>query len=143
CGSGSDDVIVRSTGATIDPGTTDIGNHTDDGVTAIGLPFPALLYGVQYNTANVSSNGNIQFTSSDNAYGNSCLPAASLADVIFAHWDDLRTDVSFACPGGGCGIFTSTTGVAPNRVFNVEWRAVYYNPNAQQLNFEVRLYEGQ
>src|SRR5204862_6300050 len=45
--------------------------------------------------------------------------------------------------GGTCGIYTSVTGSAPNRIFNIEWRAVYFNNNAQQANFELRVYEGQ
>lgn len=44
-------------------------------------------------------------------------------------------------PGGGCGVFTSVSGSAPNRVFNVEWRAVRYSNPTQPVNFEVRLYE--
>src|SRR5207253_866238 len=43
----------------------------------------------------------------------------------------------------GCGIFTSMSGSAPNRIFTIEWRTVYFNNNAQLANFEVRLYEGQ
>src|SRR5262249_2432512 len=37
------------------------------------------------------------------------------------------------------------TGISPNRVFNIEWRASYYSGsgNGNPLNFEVRLYEGQ
>src|SRR4051794_35587881 len=35
----NDYLITSSTGASIVPGTTDIGNHTDDGTTAIVLPF--------------------------------------------------------------------------------------------------------
>ena len=33
----------------------------------------------------------------------------------------------------------------PNRIFNIEWRAVYYNAGSGtgNANFEVRLYEGQ
>src|SRR5207244_7735878 len=31
--------------------------------------------------------------------------------------------------------------VAPNHIFNVEYRTTYYNTNTM-LNFEVRLYEG-
>src|SRR5207244_2029581 len=146
CGPGSDYVIVQSTGASIVPGGNDIGNHTDDGVTAVNLPFPVQLYGASYNAANVSSNGNIQFNSSANAYANACLPAAGLDGAIMAYWDDLRTDqVGAGCSAftGGCGIFISTTGTAPNRVFNIEWRAVYYNSPNSALDFEVRLYEGQ
>ena len=30
---------------------------------------------------------------------------------------------------------------APNRIFNIEWRAVYFNDHNQTANFEVRLYE--
>ena len=33
------------------------------------------------------------------------------------------------------------SGVAPNRVFNIEWRAVLFNNTASRHNFEVRLYE--
>ena len=39
------------------------------------------------------------------------------------------------------GIFTSTSGSAPNRIFNIEWRTTYYGGTAP-LNYEVRLYEG-
>ena len=44
-------------------------------------------------------------------------------------------------PGGTCGIFTSVSGVAPNRIFNIEWRTVLFNNNASRQNFEARLYE--
>ena len=43
----------------------------------------------------------------------------------------------------GAGIFISTTGSAPNRIFNIEWRTCYYAAGAcaGTANFEVRLYE--
>ena len=47
--------------------------------------------------------------------------------------------------GTNLGIFTSVSGSAPNRIFNIEWRAAYYNSGQTTnipLNFEVRLYEG-
>ena len=38
----------------------------------------------------------------------------------------------------------TTEGVAPNRIFDVEWRNAYYPGNATpNLNYEVRLFEGQ
>src|SRR4051812_26064633 len=49
-----------SAGATIVPGVIDTGNHTDDGVTFVTLPFVFPLYGVPYTGVNVSSNGNAQ-----------------------------------------------------------------------------------
>ena len=42
----------------------------------------------------------------------------------------------------GFGIFTSVSGTAPNRIFNIEWRAQYF-PGSGTANFELRLYEGQ
>src|SRR5207237_3026047 len=60
--------------------------------------------------------------------------------TVFAHWDDLRTDSNFTCTGG-CGIYTWLSGNVGNRIFTIEWRAVYANNIAQQANFEVRLYE--
>jgi hypothetical protein len=123
------------TGQTIVPGTTDVGNHTDDGTTAITLPFAFSFYGNNFTTANVSSNGNLQFTSNNTAFSNVCpFPIASMNNLVAPHWDDLRTDNS------GGGIFTSTSGSAPNRIFNIEWRAIYFGTSTT-LNFEIRLYE--
>ena len=56
--------------------------------------------------------------------------------VIFAYQTDLRTDD----PNGG--IFTSVTGTAPNRVFNIEWRTTYFDRTGT-ANFELRFYENQ
>ncbi|HEY6152271.1 MAG TPA: hypothetical protein VIW07_00860, partial [Candidatus Udaeobacter sp.] len=66
--------------------------------------------------------------------------------VIFPYWDDQRTDAgTWTCTPGPCGIYTSTSGSAPNRIFNIEWRTVYYNAGSGSgnANFELRLYEGQ
>lgn len=120
CGPGSNYTITQSTGAVIDPGTTDIGNHTDDGTTAITLPFAYSLYGTAFTNANVSSNGTFQFVSNSTAYTNACLPDATFNTTIFVFWDDLYTTDA----ANGEGIYTSVTGVSPNRIFNVEWRTV-------------------
>ena len=64
--------------------------------------------------------------------------------AIFPYQDDLRTDAQSGCssfPGGTCGIFTSTTGTAPNRQFNVEWRAVHFADVTTTANFSVVFYE--
>ncbi len=126
--------LTQSSGATIDPGVADIGNHADDATTAIALPFAFAIFGVPYTTLNVSSNGTAQFTTNNVAFGNGCLPAAGMGVMIAPHWDDLRTD------GVGDGIFTFLTGVSPARVFNIEWRTHYYG-SPGTANFEVRLFE--
>ena len=132
-------------GEAIVPGTADIGNHCDDCTTTVTLPFAVTIYGLgPFTTANVSSNGTVQFLSNIAPSANTCLPSASHDTTIFAHWDDLRTDAQPGCaafPGATCGIFTSVSGVAPNRIFNIEWRVVHAGAPASAANFEVRLFE--
>jgi hypothetical protein len=59
-------VITQIEGSCV-PGGTDIGNHGDDTVTTVALPFPCTLYDQTFNSINLSSNGNTQFTTTDNA----------------------------------------------------------------------------
>jgi len=137
---------IAQIGGSIVPGSTDIGNHTDDGTTFISLPFSYTLYDQTFNGVNVSSNGNAQFTTTDVDWVNVCLPWAAHDYTVLPYWDDQRTDANPGCstfPGGTCGIFTSVTGTAPNRIFNIEWRTVYFADASQTANHELRLYEGQ
>jgi plastocyanin len=127
--------------ATIQPGTSDIGLNCDDCTTNIPFPFPVSFYGQSFSAADISSNGNLQFTTSSEAPFNVCLPEPSLDAAVLPNWDDLRTDDNSGCPAGGCGVFTSVSGSAPNRVFNIEWRAVRYSNPIAPVNFEVRFYE--
>ncbi len=140
CGPSSNYVIAQSTGASIVAGTTDIGNHGDDVNTTTALPFTFTFYGAPFTTANVSSNGNLQFTSNSTAFTNACLPTATLNNAIIPHWDDLNTTNNAACPGGICGIFTTVEGNTPNRIFDLEWRATLFTGGGY-VNFEARLYE--
>jgi hypothetical protein len=140
--------VITQIGGSIVPGTMDIGNHSDDLVTTISLPFSYTLYGTTFTSINLSSNGNAQFTTSSARAGNICLSWSGHNDTIFPYWSDLRTDAQPGCsgfPGGTCGIYTSVSGSAPDRIFNIEWRTVYNDPpsNIARANFELRLYEGQ
>jgi hypothetical protein len=145
-------VITQGTDRIV-PGDTDIGNHCDGCDTFIPLPFDFQLYGTTYTEVNVSDNGRLDFVNVNEpgGYITACLPAPPgyftglpYDNTIFALWQDMRTDVvgdgcdSFS---SGCGIFTSVTGSAPNRIFNIEWRAVLYWDQTAPQNFEVRLYE--
>jgi hypothetical protein len=133
------------------PGTTDTGLHTDDGDMFVSLPFSFELYDQTYNGVNVNSNGRLDFVciNEPNGYLSTCLPAppnvCPFDYTIFGMWTDMRTDIGLSgCsnfPGGTCGIFTSVSGTAPNRIFNIEWRTVYFADNTMTANFEVRLYE--
>ena len=129
------------------PGDTDTGNHGEDLVTNVALPFPYMACGTAHTSINLSANGNAQFTTSDVDYlSNTCLPWSGHDCTIFPYWDDLRTDDNSGCtgyPGDTCGIYTSVSGIAPNRIFNIEWRVVYMDHPDQKANFELRLYEGE
>jgi hypothetical protein len=90
-----------------------------------------------YNTAQVDSNGALFFGTPDPTYSDiTCMPNVVATYVIAPYWTDQDTS------GSGQGVFTSVSGSAPNRIFNIEWRNVYFGTTTQ-LNYEVRLYEGQ
>ena len=131
--------VTTTLGNSIVPGTTNVGNATDDGTTAITIPFTFSFYGQNFTGANVSSNGNLQFTSNNTAFTNVCLPTATMNNLIAPVWDDQRTDRA------GDGIFTSVSGVAPNRIFNIEWRTKNFagatGETEGPFNYEIRLYE--
>ena len=98
------DYTITTTSGTIVPGTTDSGNHADDGITTIALPFPVTFYDQSFTSVNICSNGNLQFTSTNSAFTNACLPTATMNGLIAPYWDDLY-DVDTA---GGQGVFTSS-----------------------------------
>ncbi|MFL5732390.1 MAG: hypothetical protein ACJ78Q_04245, partial [Chloroflexia bacterium] len=134
CSTTSNYFFVPTSGATVEPGIYDIGNHCDDCVTAITLPFPVRFYDQFFTSANISSNGNLQFLSSNAAGGNHCLPESTFNYAIVPLWDNLDTS------GAGRGVFTSVTGIAPDRIFNIEWRA-FSGSGHGDVNPEIRLYE--
>ena len=141
-----------TTGAdAIVPGDTDIGNHADDVDIQVTLPFPFTLYDQTFTSVLVSSNGRLDFVVANEpgGYMTSCLPAPPFIGpydfTIFPMWQDQRTDFGLtgcaSFPGGNCGVFTSVSGTAPNRIFNIEWRTVYFADNTSTANYEARLYE--
>ena len=106
----------------------------DDCTGHITLPFPVTLYDAIYTGANVSSNGNIQFSSDSNAFGNQALPTNTFGATILPYWDDLHTGPL------GNGVFAQTTGSSPNRVFHLWWH-VRHLPSGTPADFELLIYE--
>ena len=126
------------TGQTIVPGTTLVpGSQEDDAAVLITIPFSYQFYDQNFTTVRASTNGNLQFSSSNATFSNACLPTGLLNNTLMPFWDDL------ILTGGTNGIYTSVSGVAPNRIFNIEWRGRHFDDTASVINFEVRLYEGQ
>ena len=112
------------------------------------FPFPVSVYGQTFNSANVASNGSLDLIGTQAPFTHGCqvLPSNLWTMAIFPYQDDLRTDQFSGCagfPGGTCGVFTSVTGTAPNRHFNVEWRAVHFADTTTSVNFEVVFSENQ
>lgn len=128
--------LSQTNGVAIIPGTTDAGNHGQNVLTPITLPFPVTYYGRSFTNATLCSNGNLQFIGGNFSAGGVCLPVGGLNYPIFPYWDNLRTDL------GSDGIYTSVTGTAPNRTFNIEWRAALVSSSAE-IDFEIVLYESQ
>lgn len=137
--------LFGANGASIVPGTTPVtgfgcvATPGDDCVATIALPFAYSFYGNSYTSAVVSSNGTLQFTTASPDYGQNevCFPLNLFGYSIVPHFSDLTIG------GTGEGIFTSVSGTAPNRIFNIEWRASALGKPAGSLNFEIRLYEAQ
>jgi hypothetical protein len=142
-------IITQSAGVTItNPGINLVsGSQCDDCGITINLPFPYTLYSQTFSSLVASSNGQIDFGGpADRRYTNTCLPDPFTSFAIFSHWTDLSMDYqNVGCdyyPGypQNCGIFTSVSGNSPNRVFNIEYRALSWD-NSLPVHFEVRLYE--
>jgi hypothetical protein len=130
--------VTAGTG-TVVPGTTFLtGSNCDDCSVALPLPFPFTFYGTPFNSVNVISNGNLQFSSTNTDFTNACEPYAGHNNVIHTYWDD------YLMTTAGNGVYTSVSGSAPNRILNIEWRACYYNLGScgGPLNVEARLFEG-
>ncbi len=144
-----DYTTTTTTGNTIEPGVTDTGNHCDDCATAITFPFPVSVYGQTFTGGSVGSNGSFDLTaplSSPFTHGCLTLPNTFWGMAILPYQDDLRTDNlgwpgCAGFPGGTCGIFTTTTGSMPNRVFYIEWRATHFSDTTTSANCEVVFYE--
>jgi hypothetical protein len=124
---------------------TFIATNCDDCRTPVTLPFPYTFYGKTYPEGSeiwINSNGILEFEPNTAwPFVVTDLPAPALHHGIFAYWDDLQTNVG---PDPGVlGVRTSVSGIAPERIFNIEWRATYFRNSALETNFQVRLYEGQ
>jgi len=131
----SDYAVTSLTNVPFVAGTNYVPNSTCyNCTTPIQLPFPVRFYNQTFTQARLSSSGNLQFTSSVALPYNYCLPHPDYSNAIFGFWDDIHTNVG--------GIYTSITGIAPNRVFNIEWRALLTAGTiGDDINFTIRLFE--
>ena len=124
------------------PGTTDTGNHCDDCTTSSHLPFSVTVYDQTFTSAIRRVQRHLRLWHRQRRLCRH-LPARGTAatDETMPFYRDQRTDAVGGCTG--CGIFTTTSGTAPNRIFRVEYRTIYFGETSATptLNYEVNIYE--
>ena len=119
-----------------DTTTTPLALTGDDASLAVALPFTYQHAGVGYTTANVSTNGVVNFLAADTTYNNIAIPNAAAPNAaIYGFWDDLNVD-------GSSSVLANTFGSAPNRRFVFEWRNVaLLADSTRRFSFQIVLYE--
>ncbi|MEA2573602.1 MAG: hypothetical protein QOH93_900 [Chloroflexia bacterium] len=134
--------VMTSTGNSLLPATGDTGIHADDSVAAIDLPFAVPVFDRYFTRAFATTNGHLLFGAA--SVGSfSCIPTRGETYAVHVNAGDLCTN---DCSGPtdtcvDCGIYTATTGTAPNRQFVIRWKAGYFNL-AGTTEFEAVLTEG-
>ncbi|MBI5060632.1 S8 family serine peptidase [candidate division KSB1 bacterium] len=89
----------------------------DDRCVRFALPFNFLFYGASYDSVYICSNGNLQFTGPDTAYGNRTIPTAATPNSFIApFWDDMDLETR-----GAIYYYDD----AANGRFIVQWDSVY------------------
>jgi hypothetical protein len=126
-----------STGGEVVPASDDVGMRCENCARQIPLPFAFKLYDRTFRTVIVDSRGALGFGNGGDP-PETCLPSRHYDYAIFPLWGGISTNCE------GCGIFTSVSGIATDRIYSIEWRAVLEKTarsSAPTVNFEVRLYE--
>ena len=105
-----------------------------------------MLYDQTFTTAKAGSNGHLTLGLDDPSFQITCSPfgRSGTTYVLAPYWTDQCTGACNLTACTNCGIFTTTTGSSPNRVFYVEYRTNYYGLSGQTqnlLNYEVALFE--
>ncbi|HVZ40657.1 MAG TPA: choice-of-anchor D domain-containing protein [Candidatus Kapabacteria bacterium] len=145
---GANTVILNSNGA------TGVGVYNEDataGPFSIGFSF--VFNGTAYSTFTLNARGFLILGTTLNSNPNNAIEAPPIPDpIIAAFWDQQHMyDGSATCipPVASVNVSYVVTGVAPNRVLNVEWgtqlvsaATYYYAGNCLPMcDYEIRLYE--
>ncbi len=124
-------------------GTTDsvrVSLAGDDVVSGpVALPFPFFFKpGQASNSIRISTNGIVTF-GTNAAFSNVALPASGMDNTALAFWDDL-----WVVSNTAQGVEVKTLGVAPFRVFVVEFHGLFHYAYDTSLlaTFQIRIFEG-
>jgi hypothetical protein len=137
-------IASSSQAGSIAGGSLIAASQDDDAIFPISLPpgFAFSVYGTAVTALTGDTNGTLQFAATGSSTAsNTALPAGFSAPTLLAFWDDL--DMTSGVTTGG-GVYTATNGSAPNRTFDIEWRARRWansGSGAPTVQFMVRLHE--
>ncbi len=120
--------FTSATGSVGSGGTLVPGSADDDVAVSVPLPsgFNFTVYGTAVTSLSASTNGALKVNNAAaTTFSNTALPATGFATGpnLLPYWDDLDARPITTTNGG---IFTETTGSAPNRIFKVEWRTRHF-----------------
>ncbi|MBD5785343.1 S8 family serine peptidase [Cellulosimicrobium terreum] len=113
-------------------GTDTVALSGDEDAATIPLPFWVSLYGVDYSSASVTTNGLINFLEPRlGDYANTALPEEGAPNGIAApFWDDLTLDKKSS-------VQTVTKGKVGNRTFAVVWNKAKLVSDGSRVTFEA------
>lgn len=126
------------------------GGSGDDSIANIALPFPFKFYGVTYSSINVTTNACLSFgTISGSHWNNQSFPSTTVPNaVISSMWDDyyvyrIGTHTPPAgLPSGARSVVSHRVdGVAPNRVWTIEFLHMVVWGVAIEVSSQVKLFE--
>ncbi len=113
---------------------------TDDGTRQVSLPFPFRFYDQSHSDISIDANGAVSLPGGQRISYTNQAPGSSSAPngFIAAFWDDLQL---YAINSGSIGY--QTIGVAPQRIFVVEYRRISRrNTSGYTFDMQIRLHEG-
>ena len=112
-----------------------------DDCSQFGVPigFTFNLYGVDFTSVLISSNGTVNFNGVGTGFSNVGIPGplASSGPAVAPFWDDHNP----GCSAAG-NVYFETQGTAPNRRFIVQWQTVNRFGCGGASTFETILFEG-
>ena len=109
----------------------------DDVIGTVAIPFAFNFYGTAYTSANVSTNGNIQFPASNStAFTNGPIPSAAIPNnALYVLWDDLNVTA-------GGQVFTQQLGtIGTDARFIIQWNIVPQFVATDASTFQIALFE--
>ncbi len=109
---------------------------TDDGEADVTMPFDFTLYGSTSDLVCIGNNGGLLVGQAGCSIStaNVALPSGNVPMGVLPFWDDIDSDTG--------DVYYETQGVAPNRMFIVEWYNRPHFSNIGSATFEVILFEG-